>query len=75
MISLQCCIAPFKAAISVTIRPVNKDNVSHPGSLTAALQLTELIGGQSLSKDGGKLVRQRACWGSQTTTSLRKEQN
>lgn len=48
-------MAPFKAAISVTIRPVNKDNVSHPGSLTAALQLTELIGGQSLNEDCGKL--------------------
>ena len=48
----------FKAAISVTIRLVNKDNVSHPGSLTAALQLTQLIGGHSLNEDGGKLVKQ-----------------
>lgn len=48
-------MAPFKAAFSVTIRPVNKDNVSHPGFLTAALQLTELIGGQSLKKNGGEI--------------------
>lgn len=43
------------AAILVTIRPVNKDNVNHQGSLTAAPQLTELIGRQSLNKGGWEI--------------------
>lgn len=53
VIRLHCCIASVKAAISVTIRPVNKDNVSHAGFLTAALQSTKLIGGHNLKRDGG----------------------